>query len=101
MPIGQVRQHTGEAATEPVTLQVYPGAAGRFIWFDDDGSSFEYERSGYMRVVCEWNDDNRTLTLTRDSNGKLGFGRNIRVSMAGSAKTHDAVLGEDKVRIQL
>ena len=101
IPIGPIKQHTGEATSEPVTLKIYPGADGTFTWFDDDGSSFEYERGNYMRVVCEWNDSSRTLTLARDPEGKLGIGRHIRVTLAGISQTHDAVLQEVTTKIQL
>jgi alpha-glucosidase/alpha-D-xyloside xylohydrolase len=101
IPIGPIKQHTGEATSEPVTLKIYPGADGTFTWFDDDGSSFEYERGNYMRVVCEWNDSSRTLTLARDPEGKLGIGRHIRVTLAGISQTHDAVLQEATTKIQL
>jgi len=101
VPIGPVKQHTGEATSEPVTLQVYPGADGTFTWFDDDGSSFEYERGNFMRVVCEWNNSRRLLTLTRDPKGKLGVGRHVRVIIAGTSQTHDAVLEGATQAIQL
>src|ERR1017187_5684331 len=101
IPIGPIKQHTREATSEPVTLKIYPGADGTFTWFDDEGSSFEYERGNYMRVVCEWNDSSRTLTLARDPEGKLGIGRHIRVTLAGVSQTHDAVLQEATTKIQL
>ena len=101
VPIGPVKQHTRETTSEPVTLQVYPGADGTFAWFDDDGSSFEYEHGNYMRVVCEWNDRRRLLTLTCDPKGKLGVGRHVRVNIAGTSGTHDAVLKNGALEIQL
>lgn len=100
VPFGPVKQHTGEVSDEPVTLRVYPGASGNFTWYDDDGSSFEYQKGKYMRVACEWNDTSRTLTLTRDSGGKLGLGRRVRAALAGATQTHDAALKEGATRIQ-
>lgn len=101
VPIGPVKQHTGELSEEPVTLRVYPGASGKFTWYDDDGRSFEYENGKYMRVACEWNDASRTLTLTRDNKGKLGTGRRLRAGLAGAAQTHDLTLKGDTTQIQL
>ncbi len=101
IPVGPVKQHTGEATSDPVALQVYPGADGTFTWFDDDGSSFEYEHGNYMRVECEWNDRRRGLTLTRDHNGKMGVGRQIRVALAGTTISKDIVLEQNGVSIQL
>lgn len=101
IPVGPVKQYTGERSDEPVTLRVYPGASGRFTWYDDDGSSFEYEKGQFMSVTCEWNDTSRTLTLTRDVAGKLGAGRPIRAALAGSTQTQDVKLTEGVTRIKL
>ncbi len=83
VPMGPVKQHTGTIAGQPVTFTVYPGADGRFTWYEDDGASFDYENGAYLRVDCVWNDAARTLTLTRDANGSLGKDRKLNVQLKG------------------
>ncbi len=101
VPIGPVRQHTQQALTEPTTLQIYPGANSRFHWYDDDGSSFEYEKGGYMRVLCEWDDSARTLTLTRDAKGREGVGRKLQAKVVGTSITRSIALNEGLTRVHL
>jgi alpha-glucosidase (family GH31 glycosyl hydrolase) len=84
LPIGPVRQYTGEASDEQITLRVYPGKDGRFTWYDDDGISYAHEHGDFMRAECAWNDEARTLTITRDAAGNMPLPRTIRVELAGS-----------------
>ena len=45
LPIDAVRQYTDERSDEPTTLRIYPGADGRFTWYDDDGISYAHEHA--------------------------------------------------------
>lgn len=101
VPMGPVKQFSGDGSEAPVTLRVYPGANGRFLWYDDDGSSFEYETGSYMKVSCDWDDKSRTLTLTRDARGKLGSGRKVRIELVGSSQPQEAILQGITSRIRL
>ena len=65
VPMGPVRQYVTEHSDEPVTLRIYPGADGRFSWYQDDGISFAYQHGHYLRIDCSWEDSARKLTLTR------------------------------------
>jgi alpha-glucosidase/alpha-D-xyloside xylohydrolase len=101
IPMDPVRQYTSEATDVPTTLHVYPGADGRFIWYDDDHSSFAFEQGQYMRVTCEWNDTSRTLTLRRDPNGKQGMGRKLQVKLPDSRDSRPVTLTGEVTHIKL
>ena len=101
VPFGPVKQYTGEPSNEPTVLRIYPGADGHFLWYDDDGASFDYERGAFMRTICEWNDSSRTLTLTRDAKGHQGVGRKLSVQLVGSAKSQSVVLRDSVTRVKL
>jgi len=70
VPMGPVRQYATEPMDDPVTLRVYPGADGRFSWYQDDGVSFEYQHGQFLRIDCSWQDSARKLRLARS-------GRNV------------------------
>lgn len=79
VPMGPVRQYTGQHAAEQVVLRIYPGADGRFTWYDDDGSSYRYEAGEFMRVECTWNNRDRTLVLAPDPAGHQPLPESLRV----------------------
>jgi alpha-glucosidase/alpha-D-xyloside xylohydrolase len=64
LPLGPVKQYTGEQVDTPLTLQIYPGADGSFLLYEDDGSSFNYRKGEWMGVEMTWNDRQRLLHLT-------------------------------------
>jgi alpha-glucosidase (family GH31 glycosyl hydrolase) len=85
VPVGPVKQYTGEMSTEPVVLRVYPGADGMMTLYEDDGVSFDYEKGVFTRIACSWNDGSRTLRLKADAKGRIPRGRVFSVEIAGSA----------------
>ena len=100
VPMGPIKQYSTEETTAPTILKVFPGANGTFLWYDDDGASFEYEQGEYMLANCEWNDPKQVLTITRDKAGSMGTGRTVRVELAGTTKSQGVVLKQSVTRVQ-
>ena len=48
---------------DPITLMIYEGADGQFTLYEDDGTSYQYERGQSARIPIAWNQAARTLTL--------------------------------------
>jgi alpha-glucosidase/alpha-D-xyloside xylohydrolase len=63
IPMGPVKQYTGEKVSGPLTLTVYPGADGEFTIYEDDGASFNYRKGEWMKLHVSWRDAERRLTL--------------------------------------
>jgi alpha-glucosidase/alpha-D-xyloside xylohydrolase len=101
VPIGPVRQYADEPSTEPITLRIYPGADGRFTWYDDDGTSYRYERGEFLRAECVWNDSARTLTITPDPAGKTPLPESVRVEMVDSKQSKLAHPGRRGFTLQM
>ena len=71
LPLGPVKQYTGEKVDQPVSISIYPGADGSFLLYEDDGRSFDYRRGEWMGTRLSWNDAQRTLTLSLESGSRL------------------------------
>jgi alpha-glucosidase/alpha-D-xyloside xylohydrolase len=92
IPMGPVKQYTGEPSTEPTSLVVYPGADGQSSWYEDDGRTFGYRNGEFMRVTMTWRDATRRLSLRLAPGSKmLSPRREIVVRRAGSATTTPVV----------
>jgi alpha-glucosidase (family GH31 glycosyl hydrolase) len=63
LPLGPVKQHTGEKIAQPLSISIYPGADGSFSLYEDDGRSFNYRKGEWMGIQMDWNDVRRVLTL--------------------------------------
>jgi len=102
VPLGPVKQYTGERVDEPTTLRIYPGADGTFLLYDDDGRSYAYERGDWMGIDCRWNDARRTLTLDLADGSRLRPpARAFRVEVSGRATTRDVSFAGRPVAVQI
>ena len=101
LPLDPLRQHSQQAVTEPTTLLIYPGADGAFDWYDDDGSSFEYQNGAFMRLHCTWDDHGQTLHLQLDRQGNLGAGREVLIGTANSQQRKKVTLAYEKTSHKL
>jgi alpha-D-xyloside xylohydrolase len=65
VPFGPELQYTAEKPADPITLLVYAGANGAFTLYEDDGTSYGYERGEFARIPLRWDDARRTLVIGR------------------------------------
>jgi alpha-glucosidase (family GH31 glycosyl hydrolase) len=63
LPLGPVKQHTGEKMDQPLSISLYPGADASFLLYEDDGRSFSYRKGEWMGTELQWADARRTLSL--------------------------------------
>jgi alpha-glucosidase/alpha-D-xyloside xylohydrolase len=86
IPMGPVKQYTAEPVDGPLSITVYPGADGSFELFEDDGSSFEYRRGGWMGISMRWADRARRLTLSLSPGSRMRppMVRELEIRVAGS-----------------
>ena len=63
LPLDPVRQYVAQTVDEPTTLQVYPGADGQFVLYDDDGATLDYLRDQGTWTQLTWSDRERRLRI--------------------------------------
>jgi alpha-glucosidase/alpha-D-xyloside xylohydrolase len=68
IPVDPIRQYTSQSVDEPTTLRIFPGADGRFIFYDDDGTSLAYIQGEQTIIELSWDDTAQTLTLVPQRN---------------------------------
>lgn len=101
VPVGPVKQHTGEASDEPLLLRVYPGADGMMTLYEDDGKSFDYEKGAFSSIACRWEERSRTLRLRADTRGSIPRGRVFTVEIADRGERRRLTMTGDAAFIQL
>jgi alpha-glucosidase (family GH31 glycosyl hydrolase) len=102
LPLAPPRQWITEAAENPATLRVYPGADGEFTLYEDDGETFRFERGEYMRTALRWAAATGQLHFSLAAGSRMlppaprtwevelaGTGLRRTVEFAGSAMTLD------------
>lgn len=101
VPFGPVKQYATQPLEEPLMLRVYSGADGNFMLYEDDGESFRYKQGEFMRIMCEWNDAKRMLTLRVDPKGKSVNGRTVQVEIAGTSGAKTVTLRGASTEVNL
>lgn len=63
LPMGPEEEYTGEHPDAPLEVRIYPGADADFSLYDDDGTSYGYEKGQSTRVRLHWDDTSRTVSI--------------------------------------
>lgn len=63
LPMGPLIQYTGEKPDAPIELRIYPGANGHFTLYDDDGTTYDYQKGACATIPIHWDDATQTLTI--------------------------------------
>jgi len=101
LPLGPVKQFTGEQVDEPLSVSIYPGADGSFLLYEDDGISFDYRKGQWMGIQMTWDDTRRIFSLHLASGSRLlpPAPRAITVQLAGT--THRVNFDGKPVQVSL
>jgi alpha-D-xyloside xylohydrolase len=63
LPFGPELQHTAEKPADPLTLWVYTGSDAAFELYEDDGTSYEYEKGVFSTIPLRWEEGAKILTI--------------------------------------
>ena len=71
LPMGPIKQYAAEKIDPLFAITLYPGPAGEFVLYEDDGESYGYEQGEFMRLRALWNFRDRQLTLRLAEGSKM------------------------------
>ncbi len=63
VPLGPELQYAAEKPEDPITLYVYAGADGAFTFYEDQGTTYDYETGAFATIPITWVDATKTLTI--------------------------------------
>ncbi len=63
IPFDPVRQYANEDVAEMMTLKIYSGDDGTFLYYDDDGVSYDYLDGEYEMINFQWKDSQNLLIV--------------------------------------
>jgi alpha-D-xyloside xylohydrolase len=81
---------------EPLELHVFTGSDGEFVFYDDAGDDYAYERGEYETVHLAWSDADATLTIGERCGRFAGMKetRRIRIYVDGEYRMDTVYTGE-------
>jgi alpha-D-xyloside xylohydrolase len=63
VPLGPNVQYAEEKKWDNLEIRVYPGANGRFVFYEDENDNYNYEKGIYSTIGFSWDDARQTLTI--------------------------------------
>jgi alpha-D-xyloside xylohydrolase len=63
LPLGPELEYSSQKPADPIELRVYPGSDGSFRLYEDDGTTYNYEKGAFAWIPLQWDDATRTLIL--------------------------------------
>ena len=60
---GRSMQYADELPADTLTLHVYQGADGEFVYYEDNGRTYAYEHGEYLQIPLFYNERKRTLVI--------------------------------------
>jgi alpha-D-xyloside xylohydrolase len=63
VPFGPELQYTSEKPADTITLYVYTGKDASFQLYEDQGTTYDYEKGQYATIPFQYNESTRTLTI--------------------------------------
>jgi alpha-D-xyloside xylohydrolase len=70
IPMGPYLQYATEKAADPIEIRIYAGADAKFVLYEDENDTYNYESGKYSTIAMNWNETEKTFTIT-DRNGKF------------------------------
>jgi alpha-D-xyloside xylohydrolase len=70
IPMGPDVEYATEKPGSPIELRIYPGADGKFKFYEDENDNYDYEKGAYATFSLSWDDKSRSLTIS-DTQGKF------------------------------
>jgi len=62
--MGPVMEYATEKAADSIELRIYPGADGKFVYYEDENDNYNYEKGQSATIGFSWNDLLRQLTIS-------------------------------------
>lgn len=97
LPLAEVKQYALEYPDDKLELHIYGGTNASFVWYEDEGDSYNYEKGVYCTVSMNWNDDERTLTLGKRKGEYPNMVNEINFSIKLHLPTEEVVLSNNCV----
>jgi len=70
IPMGKIKQYTGEKPDDVLEIRIYKGANGQFELYEDEGDNYNYEKGSYSTILFSWDDTKKVFT-TNDRQGNF------------------------------
>ena len=63
IPLCFGKQYASEKTEQPMEIRVYPGEDASFVFYEDEGDNYNYEKGRYSTIEFKWNERSKTFNI--------------------------------------
>lgn len=102
IPMDTLRQSTAETNKASLTLNMYTGADGNFVLYEDDGLSLDYLKGKSIQTKFSWNDQKKVLTIEpMFENPSIAEERIFKIKWVAQQKEERVIYNGKKTKVIL
>ncbi|MCI2082914.1 MAG: DUF5110 domain-containing protein [Bacteroidales bacterium] len=81
IPMGPDVEYASRQQEDPITINVYSGADASFSLYEDDGTTYGYERGEYSRIPMKWKEKDSVLEIGARKGSFDGMRKERKISV--------------------
>jgi alpha-glucosidase len=94
-------QSTAEQPTDTLTVHVYNGSkANSFVYYEDDGKSFNYQKGDFYKRTISLNPQNRNIVFANAEGSYKSHFKYIKVMLHGFEQTSALKLNGSQLKLE-
>jgi alpha-D-xyloside xylohydrolase len=93
IPMGKIKQYTGEEPDDVLEIRIYKGTNGQFKLYEDEGDNYNYEKGSYSTILFSWDDINNVLTIDERKGSFPGISDKRKFNIVLVGKYKDGGIG--------
>lgn len=94
-------EYSGAIKGQPVEVRIYPGRDAEFVYYDDNGDGYGYEKGENRRINLRWDDKARKLEITPDGGDYPGAPKELTFVVSDGVKSKKCVCDGRKKIVKL
>lgn len=98
IPMQSLVQSTKDKPSDTLLVHVYNGSASnRFVYYEDDGKSFDYEKGEYCKRVIDFNPSEKSIAIEKQEGKFASHFKQIKLVLHGFPEEVDSIKVDGKI----
>jgi alpha-D-xyloside xylohydrolase len=100
LPLGPELQYTGEKPADPLTLFIFEGKDGKFTLYEDEGTTYGYEKGAFAGIEFTWDNANKKLSVGKIQGDFPGLVKERTIEVKLITKAGEGGIGSRSIPVR-
>ncbi len=99
LPMQQTIQSTSDRSRSELFIHLYHGGEGQFVYYEDDGKSFDFQNSGYYRRKLNFDTNKRQFIMSQAEGKFESQFATIQLILHGFDELQELTINEEPMQL--